>query len=172
ELDAQGKITREYVWLGDQLIAVIDPEQPAMLNVSAESFFERIGRSLQVMWSGIAGKAVAIAYVHVNHLGAPVAMTDEHGKPIWAAEYAPFGKRIAEPVAAGIVKTAAPGHAPQAGVRGIRLDLRLPGQWADEESGLHYNDQRYYDPDAGRYLSPDPLGITGGLNGYAYVGNN
>ncbi|MFZ5530238.1 MAG: RHS repeat-associated core domain-containing protein, partial [Pseudomonadota bacterium] len=48
----------------------------------------------------------------------------------------------------------------------------LPGQWEDEESGLHYNDQRYYDPEAGRYISPDPLGLEGGLNGYVYVGNN
>ncbi|MEW6708165.1 MAG: RHS repeat-associated core domain-containing protein, partial [Pseudomonadota bacterium] len=72
---------------------------------------------------------------------------------------------------AGVVKIAA-GHVPQPGVQGLRLDLRLPGQWEDEESGLYYNDQRYYDPEAGRYISPDPLGLEGGLNGYAYVGNN
>jgi len=89
-----------------------------------------------------------------------------------AGEYAPFGKRIADESHVGIVKTGAPGHVPQAGVQGIKLDLRLPGQWEDAESGLYYNDQRYYDPNKGRYLSPDPLGIGGGLNGYAYVGNN
>ncbi|MGX5649476.1 RHS repeat-associated core domain-containing protein [Hydrogenophaga borbori] len=45
-------------------------------------------------------------------------------------------------------------------------------QWEDEETGLYHNDQRYYDPQAGRYLSPDPLGLAGGLNAYAYADNN
>ncbi|WP_257572342.1 RHS repeat-associated core domain-containing protein, partial [Janthinobacterium sp. UMAB-60] len=36
---------------------------------------------------------------------------------------------------------------------------RLPGQYADQETGLYYNDQRYYDPAQGRYLTPDPLGL-------------
>jgi RHS repeat-associated protein len=45
------------------------------------------------------------------------------------------------------------------------------GQWHDEESGLHYNRFRYYDPTAGRYISQDPIGIAGGLNPYAYAPN-
>lgn len=48
-------------------------------------------------------------------------------------------------------------------------ELRFPGQWADEESGLHYNFHRYYDPATGQYLSPDPLGLAGGLRTHAYV---
>ena len=43
------------------------------------------------------------------------------------------------------------------------------GQWLDAESGLYYNDYRYYDPELGRYISPDPIGIVGGLNEYGYV---
>lgn len=43
------------------------------------------------------------------------------------------------------------------------------GQWLDTETGLYYNHFRYYDPELGRYLSPDPIGLLGGLNEYTYV---
>ncbi|MCG8711130.1 hypothetical protein JHU04_004521, partial [Brenneria sp. 4F2] len=43
----------------------------------------------------------------------------------------------------------------------------------DEASipGLHYNLFRYYDPDCGRFTQPDPIGLAGGLNNYAYAPN-
>jgi len=51
-------------------------------------------------------------------------------------------------------------------------NFRLPGQYFDSETGLHYNVNRYYDPDTGRYLRTDPLGLEGGLNLYLYAMNN
>ncbi|MEV6420624.1 RHS repeat-associated core domain-containing protein [Streptomyces sp. NPDC051662] len=49
--------------------------------------------------------------------------------------------------------------------------LRYPGQYFDPETGLHYNVNRYYDPDLGRYITPDPLGLAPAVNHYAYVPN-
>ncbi len=50
-----------------------------------------------------------------------------------------------------------------------RQPLRFVGQYADGDTGLHYNRYRFYDPDTGHYLTPDPIGIESALNLYAYV---
>ena len=49
--------------------------------------------------------------------------------------------------------------------------FRAPGQYADAETGLHYNRFRYYEPEVGRYISPDPIGYWGGFNLFAYGPN-
>nr|WP_240042448.1 RHS repeat-associated core domain-containing protein [Photorhabdus khanii] len=55
--------------------------------------------------------------------------------------------------------------------RNLACNLRFCGQYEDEESGLFYNRFRYYLPETGQYLSPDPLGLAGGVNLYGYVPN-
>ncbi|THF64561.1 hypothetical protein E6C76_10880 [Pseudothauera nasutitermitis] len=154
ELDGAGRITRQYVFLADMALAVIDTPDGAALAPADRNPFARIGgdllRIVQSWFAGLDG----IAWLHANHLGAPEAATDGGGQVIWRASYAPFG-------AASI--TARDGFA---------LHLRLPGQYFDIETGLHYNRARYYDPDLGQYLTPDPLGTPDGPNPYAYVAFN
>ena len=50
-------------------------------------------------------------------------------------------------------------------------NLRFQGQYFDAETGLHYNRFRYYDPDCGRFVSQDPIGLFGGYNLYQYAPN-
>lgn len=86
-------------------------------------------------------------------LGTPRELLDARGGVLWSAMHGPWG-----------------GIEEETGAEN-RCPLRFQGQWLDEETGLHYNRYRYYDPGAGRYLSPDPIGIRGGLNAYRYTPN-
>ena len=49
--------------------------------------------------------------------------------------------------------------------------FRLQNQYCDRETGLHYNFFRYYEPDAGRFMNQDPIGLEGGLNAYQFAPN-
>ena len=88
-----------------------------------------------------------------DHLGTSSAVVNDSGQVVWKAAYFPFGK------AEILVNT-------------IENNFRLPGQYYDAETGFHYNMNRYYDPDSGRYVSADPIGLSGGLNLYVYAGND
>ena len=55
---------------------------------------------------------------------------------------------------------------------GTVLRFRWAGREYDQETGLYYMRARYYDPQLGKFLSEDPIGVAGGLNLYGYVGND
>jgi len=97
-----------------------------------------------------------VAYYHHDHLDTPIQATDKNGNIVWAANYNIFGQ-------ATITTPAATADSPA-----ITTNLRLPGQYFDDETGLHYNFRRYYDPQTGRYITQDPIGLAGGDNQYRY----
>ena len=94
--------------------------------------------------------------------GGHAIVTDQVGAPLLVAD------------AAGDVKaqfvTDSRGRARVVGDATL-CPWRFAGQYRDEETGLHYNRMRYYDPDAGQYISRDPLGLRAGLRVYGYVGD-
>jgi RHS repeat-associated protein len=95
-----------------------------------------------------------IYYYHNDHLGTSVLMTDGTSQTVWEGEYLPFGE-------------------PYTVTGSVTNNLRFPGQYFDNETELHYNYYRDYNPVVGRYVQADPSGIEGGKNHlFVYVGNN
>ncbi|TBL85656.1 hypothetical protein EYY95_14720, partial [Hafnia alvei] len=97
------------------------------------------------------GKNTKVFYYINDHLGTPQELVSPSGEIVWSAVYHAYGQQA----------FTLANHIPQ--------PLRFQGQYHDDESGLSYNRYRYYDVSALRYLSPDPIGLAGGVNAYAYV---
>ena len=62
-----------------------------------------------------------------------------------------------------------PDEDPDGNAQLFEYNPRFAGQYFDRETALHYNYFRYYEPETGRYLSPDPIGLAGGVNVYGYA---
>ncbi len=92
-------------------------------------------------------------YYHADGLGSIGAMTDTTGAVVQTYIYDDFG----------IIKQ-------QTGP--ITQPYTYTAREYDTETGLYYYRARYYDPVAGRFITRDPIGFEGGINQYAYVGNN
>ena len=94
-----------------------------------------------------------VYFLHTDHLGTPQLATDGTQRPVWSTAYQPFGTTAL--------------------INGsITQNLRLPGQYADAETGFNHNGVRDYMPTLGRYLESDSIGLRGGPNTYAYASNN
>ena len=95
-----------------------------------------------------------IHYFHCDQIGVPREMTDEAGNLLWYADYKGWG---------GIREA----H----NLKDAHQPFRLQNQYVDEETGLHYNFFRYYDPHIGRFTQQDPIGLVGGENLYQFAAN-
>lgn len=157
ETDQHGSILRQYLWLGNQPLAVIDT--PAGRAPAGEGALMQVMRDLATVLRAWVGSDEQISWLHPDHLGSVALATDAAGVAIWQASYSAHG--------AATIKAS-----PRAGRNTFTMNLRLPGQYWDAATGLHYNRHRYYDPQSGRYLTPDPLGMPDGPNSYVYVKNN
>ncbi|MDR3413226.1 MAG: RHS repeat-associated core domain-containing protein, partial [Formivibrio sp.] len=115
-------------------------------------------------------KTAQLLYFHKDHLGTPRELTDAQGNLRWAASYKAWGNvlLVETPQVQRSVKAMPQAHAE---TDEIAQPLRFQGQYYDAETGLHYNRFRYYDPDCGRFVSLDPIGLRGGDNLYQYASN-
>lgn len=137
--------TTHYGWDGDRIVREESDHQRTTVVYEPGSFVPmlRIDDTQQ-------GQLVS-AYI-TDALGTPMQLVSPSGDTRWQAQ----------PDDWAAVKN-------QRG--NIAQPIRFQGQWHDEESGLYYNRHRYYDPQQGRYISQDPIGLNGGTNLYGYVTN-
>jgi RHS repeat-associated protein len=111
---------------------------------------------VRVAMVDVVGGGTVYSYQN-DRLGTPELLTTRIGDNetvVWEAWYEPFGEAHIHPSSS------------------VVNNIRLPGQYYDAETGFHYNYHRYYDARTGRYTTPDPIRLAGGINLYAYVRGN
>ncbi|HEK2641922.1 TPA: RHS domain-containing protein, partial [Proteus mirabilis] len=149
--------TWRYLWSGDQLIE----ETPIYADGT-------LAESQQIQWLYQPGEITPTAryqqgklhYVVTDHQGTPREIFSEGGQASWAGRLNTWGQMQFWRYREGKAEND-PNY--------TECPFRFAGQYEDEESGLYYNRFRYYDRETGQYLSPDPIGLLGGLNPYGYV---
>ncbi|HEY0779265.1 MAG TPA: RHS repeat-associated core domain-containing protein [Gemmatirosa sp.] len=148
-----GDTWREFFWDTDRLAAELRHDGRLRIYVYADAF-----AIVPLLWLDYDAPDADPAsgrryFVRCDHRGTPVRVEDEGGEAAWRAEVAPYGAAVV-----------------RGGAR-VEMPLRFPGHYYDVETGLHYNRFRYYSPELGRYLQPDPLRTAAATNWYAYTTN-
>lgn len=100
------------------------------------------------------GALQKIRYYHNDLNGLPEQVTEADGHTLWQATYRVWGNTVEEVREPYFIE---------------EQNLRFQGQYLDRETGLHFNTFRFYDPDVGRFTTPDPIGLAGGINAYVYA---
>ncbi|EPF6153376.1 RHS repeat-associated core domain-containing protein, partial [Acinetobacter baumannii] len=123
--------------------------------------YDKTGALVEYVWMGDkpvaaiygSGAATKIYYIVTDHLNTPRRLVDgvTHAV-VWSWDSTAFG--VGNPTGS------------------ITFNLRFPGQYYDVGTNQFYNHNRFYNPELGRYMEPDPIGLEGGLNPYAYAGSN
>ncbi len=139
---------KQFLWQGLRMLREETPEQSSLYIYEPGSYapLARVDQN-----EGEAEQR--LYYFHTDQIGTPLEMTDVDGQIVWQATYKAWGE----------VETLA--------VSEVEQNLRFQGQYFDDETALHYNTFRYYDPEVGRFITQDPIGLAGGDNLYKYAPN-
>jgi RHS repeat-associated protein len=132
-----------YVYAGDLLMQELDGSGAVVASYT----YDGLDRPVS-LWRG--GEAY---YYLLDHLGSVLGLADASGSVVATYRYDPWGNLINN-------------------TGSVENPLRFTGREYDAESGLYFYRARYYDPQAGRFISRDPIGLLGGINTYSYVKND
>lgn len=156
---SMGYGTTLFGWDGDFLGLEVGEKNGLTHHVSESGSF---APAIQIKKNAWNTKDSQVWFVQCDHLGTPREIHDAAGQRLWVENSSAFG--LMQPSEQG---------RPQNGFDGtaFRQNLRFQGQYFDIETGISYNRYRYYDPQAGRFLSKDPIGLLGGTNKAVYPAN-
>ena len=143
-----------FVWDGSHLLQEIHLDGRYTYIYTDQNSHEPLAQVRD--WTTVEGEnRQQIHYFHCDQIGIPREMTDKDGNLLWFGNYTGWGRLKEE------TKVTDSAYQP----------FRLQNQYADRETGLHYNFFRYYEPDAGRFVNQDPIGLYGGENLYWFAPN-
>ena len=140
-----------FVWDGSRLLLEYTYKGSYTYIYTDQDSYEPLA---QVFDNAKDGKQY-LAYFHNDQIGIPREMTDIHGNLLWYGEYTAWGRLKKD----------------ERVYRNAHQPFRLQNQYFDEETGLHYNLMRYYEPEAGRFVNQDPIGLLGGEHLYQFADN-
>lgn len=162
ESRAHGKPTRHethFVWQGLRLLQ----EQDINTGKCQTYCYEEHGSytPLAVIVKQPSGYHYYWHHCDIN--SAPLDVTNEQGNTVWSGKYERFGFVRSSPLSFY--------SDPERKMESFEQNLRYAGQYFDNETGLHFNTFRFYDPQIGRFIMSDPIGLLGGINLYQYAPN-
>lgn len=167
--DSDGSISKVEFFNGTALLAIVTqaPFTYIWSNVATGSYSltaRATDNSGSTTWTqpsvvAVAAGAPQLYYVYADQVNTAREVTNSAGVPVWRADTTePFGANM-------------PNENPS-GLGTFSYNLRFPGQYYEQESNLYYNYFRDYDPQMGRYIESDPIGLRGRINTYSYVEGN
>ena len=139
----------DFLWDGDVLLQETTSDAQTGQDLKSRNYYFEPGTFKPIALS----EDGEVYHYHLDHLGTPDALTNSQREITWSVSYKTYGN-------------VAIAHCEE-----IEQPIRFQGQYYDKESGLHYNRFRYYDPECGRFINQDPIGLLGGNNNYLYVPN-
>ena len=143
-----------FVWDGSRLLQEVYPDGRYTYLYTDQDSYEPLAQVRN--WTTEDGESrQQIHYFHCDQIGIPREMTDKDGNLVWFGDYYGWGKLRSETNVTGTA------HQP----------FRLQNQYCDRETGLHYNFYRYYEPNSGRFVNQDPIGLWGDENFYTFASN-
>ncbi|MFM5080216.1 RHS repeat-associated core domain-containing protein [Aeromonas veronii] len=152
----KGELVTEFLWQANNLIAESSyqlGDDKRRTDEQYRSFIYEPGSFKPLVQLEGEGQDAEVFHYQLDHLGTPLALTRDNGATAWQVRYRAYGNVWREDIAE------------------VATPLRFQGQYFDAETGLHYNRHRYYQPETGRFITPDPIGLAGGLNNYQYAPN-
>ncbi|OSI08531.1 hypothetical protein BWD07_12055, partial [Neisseria canis] len=156
--NARNQTETRFLWEGSRLLQEYGDKATYTYVYTEQGSYEPLAQIVQTANRDGSKADRQILYYHNDQIGIPREMTDGEGNIVWRGEYDGWGKL--DNVESANLK------------EDVHQPFRLQNQYADKETGLHYNFFRYYDPHCGRFTQQDPIGLWGGENLYFYAFNN